>query len=282
MGLREILLRCTGVGKELEEAGLKVDNFSGLYDLSLVLAFKTSKTKRQFFFSTYKFLRTLDDLVDLDEPQRALPILERSLQNIQQSCFQLTGSEEVDRDLERFYSYQREIPNFEKYKSEMAKIIQVFQDDATGAIHGQLRTKKELTERTASFFFPAYQILLTVLGKGEFKYSERFKELCFYHNSYAHMTDYKKDLRSRTPQIPRETLEKHDIVDFESIQTEYPVLVRREFIDSSLRGIRENIYGMFDTNLPRLLKVGLFAYMLIRPIKYEVKKYLNENYMRRE
>jgi|SRR3989338_6784871 len=282
MGLREILLRCTGVGKELEEAGLEVDNFSGLYDLSLVLAFKTNKTERQFFFSTYKFLRTLDDLVDLDEPQNALPILERSLQSIQQLCVQQTGSEIVDRDLERFYSYHTKIPNFEKYTAEMIKIIEVFQDDATGAINGQLRTKNELTERTASFFFPAYQILLNILGKGDFKYSERFKELCFYHNSYAHMTDYKKDLKSRTPQIPQETLEKHNIRDFEMIQTDYPVLVRREFIDSSLRGIRENIYGMFETNLPGLLKVGLFAYMLIRPIKYEVKKYLNENYMRRE
>ncbi len=282
MGLREILLQYTGVGKELEEVGLKVDNFSGLYDLSLVLAFKTNKQKRHFFFSTYKFLRTLDDLVDLDEPQKALPILARSLEILEQSCVQPTGSEEVDCDLERFYSYQREMPHFERYKCEMAKIIRVFQDDAAGAIVGQLRNKTELVERTASFFFPAYQILLTILGKSDFQYSERFKELCFYHNSYAHITDYKKDLRSRTPQVPKEILERHNINKFETIQEDYPLLVRKEFIDSSFRGIRENIGAMFETNLPFLLKVGIFAYMLLRPIKYELKKYWNENYMRRD
>ncbi len=282
MGLREILLHCTGVGKELEEVGLEVDNFSGLYDLSLVLAFKTNKTTRQFFFSTYKFLRTLDDVVDLQDPQEALPILEKSVDCLQQPHFTPTGVHTVDVDLERFYAFQGRIPDFEKYTAQMAKIINVFQDDARGAVEGRLRSKQELVERTAGFFFPAYQILLSLLGKGEFKYENNFKELCFYHNSYAHITDYKKDLRSRAPQVPVEILGKYDINEFQDIQEDYPPLVRREFIDSSLKGIRKHIFSMFDTNLPFLLKAGLCAYMLLRPVKYEVKKYFNSNYMRRE
>ncbi len=283
MALREILLRWTGVGQELEELGLSRDNFSGLYDLSLLLT-GIDSTRRTFFFSSYEFLRTLDDLVDLGDPREAIPILEGSLQNMSLNSEQLlpTGSAQVDASIERIYSYKEVIPNFEVYLPQIAKLINLVKEDATRAIERKLMNTPELKERAASLLFPAYQILLYTLGGGEFNSSEQFRELCFYHNSYAHMIDYKKDLASHLPQVPQELLAEQGITNFEEIETDYPMAVRRDFINSSIKGIAQNIFAMFDTNLPFMFKVGLLGYMVMRPIKYELKKYVNEKYMRRD